>query len=214
MNLWIQVCATQPGVTANSQSSTCKRDLHSRPQQRLGARLSPSRQARAACGVVGTRMASAPINSRGGDFPHPLSRCAAVARYRVGIDGDSHCASAARRSRRTQRQIGQNGKKHSACPGCAGFEAARLNYEQVRLRNELVLTVVGESQRGLQCGFTGRPQPSSNGNCKPAHPSNGSDTYQPVAGSLASNSVLPRITSSRERRRTRCARRLRVDGSQ
>lgn len=66
-------CSAQQGVTY-THNGTCKReDLHSRPQRRFGVLLSTSRQARAACGSVGPRMASASINSRGGEFPPLLS---------------------------------------------------------------------------------------------------------------------------------------------
>ena len=58
-------CIVQLGeVTHNSK---CKRDLDSVPQLRHGAQLNTSRRARAACGVVGTRIAST-LRNQGGDF--------------------------------------------------------------------------------------------------------------------------------------------------
>lgn len=71
-----QIFAVQSGVT-NIHNSKCKRDLDSVPQPCLGTRLNTSRQARAACGVVGTRIASTLANRLGGDF-HLLNRADCV----------------------------------------------------------------------------------------------------------------------------------------
>jgi len=38
-------------------------------------------------------------------------------------------------------------KRHWAFPGCVGLKAAWLNYELKKLWDEVVLTVIGESQR-------------------------------------------------------------------
>lgn len=65
-------CGVQSGDIAHN--STCKCDLDSLLQLRHGVRLNTSRQARAACGVVSSRIASTPLNRQGGDFTTSLNR--------------------------------------------------------------------------------------------------------------------------------------------
>lgn len=68
-----QINAVQLGVTTHN--SKCERDLDSVPQLRYGAQLNTSRQARAACGVVGTRIASTLVKSQCGDFHTLVEPC-------------------------------------------------------------------------------------------------------------------------------------------
>lgn len=67
MTTKVQVCAVQSGVL-DTHNSKCKRDLHSRLQPSQGARLNILAKHTLLCGSASTRMASAPVNSRGGDF--------------------------------------------------------------------------------------------------------------------------------------------------
>lgn len=69
MNDLTKSSCVQSGVNDTPTNSICQRDLDSVPQLRFCARLNTSRKARAACGAVGTRIASTTAKSCGGDFP-------------------------------------------------------------------------------------------------------------------------------------------------
>ena len=81
----------------DKRPSECKRDLDSKLQRRHGVRLNTSRLARAACGVVGLRIAPSGPNGYAGDFSPmvepltgPVAAVCAGARDRAREDRQTH----------------------------------------------------------------------------------------------------------------------------